>query len=96
MSSLLPLRASRLGDSLPEGLLIKLDSLQARITGHSEAITFVLARGMMGFSIRRCGDSPASPIPPRPDEASPAAAPPPPRPGPSSCPEPRQFTSAWA
>ena len=64
-----PLRASRLGDSLPEGLLFKLDSLQARITGHSEAITFVLAREMMGFSIRRCGDSPAPPIPPRPDEA---------------------------
>ena len=64
-----PLRASRLGDSLPEGLLFKLDSLQARITGHSEAITFVLARGMMGFSIHRCGDSPAPPIPPRPDEA---------------------------
>ena len=62
-------RASRLGDSLPEGLLFKLDLLQARITGHSEAITFVLARGMMGFSIRRCGDSPAPPIPPRPDEA---------------------------
>ena len=34
-------------------------------------------------------DSPAPLIPPRPDEASPAAAPPPPRPGPSSRPEPR-------
>ena len=34
--------------------------------------TSVLERG---FSFRRCGDSPAPPIPPRPDEASPAAAP---------------------
>ena len=42
-----PLRAGRLGDSLPVGLLFKLDSVQARITEHREAITFVLARGMI-------------------------------------------------
>ena len=45
-----------------------------------------------GFFIHRCWDSPAPLLPPRPDEASPAAAPPPPRPGPSSLPELRNST----
>ena len=112
-----PLRAGCLGDSHPEGLRSKLESVQARITEHREAINFVLARGMTppsnhyddlnalhaeyehlchvliesreASASRRCGDSPAAPPPPRPDEASPAAAPPPPRPGSSSRPAPR-------
>ena len=111
-----PLRAGRLGDSHPVGLRSKLESVQARITEHREAINFVLARGMTppsnhyddlnalhaeyehlcrvliesleAAASRRCGDSPAAPPPPRPDEASPAAAPPPPCPGPSSRPAP--------
>ena len=41
-----PLRAGRLGDSHPGGLRSKLESVQARITEHREAINFVLARGM--------------------------------------------------
>ena len=45
-----------------------------------------------GFFIHRNWDSPAPPLPPRPDEASPAAAPPPPRPGPSSLRELRNST----
>ena len=106
-----PIRAGRLGDSLPEGLRSRLASVHTKITQHREAIDFVLARGMTPPSnyydeleslhdeyehlcgvlvaSHRCGDSPASPPPPRPDEDSPAAAPPPPRPGPSSRPVPR-------
>ena len=45
-----------------------------------------------GFFIHCCWDSPAPPRPPRPDEASPAAAPPPQRPGPSSLPDLRNST----
>ena len=47
---------------------------------------------LWGFFICRCWDSPAPPLPPRPGEASPAAAPPPPHPGPSSLPELRNST----
>ena len=42
----LPTSAKFTGDSLLEGLRSKLDSVQARITEHREAIDFVLARGM--------------------------------------------------
>ena len=41
-----PLRAGRLGDSPPEGLHSRLDSVHTKITQHREAIDFVLARGM--------------------------------------------------
>ena len=112
-----PLRAGRSGDSFPEELRSRLDSVHTKITAHRETIDFVLARGMNPSShyyddldalhaeydhlcrvlvetreasaSRRCGDSPAAPSPPCPDEASPAAAPPPPRPGPLSRPAPR-------
>ena len=104
-----PLRAGRLGDSLPEGLRSRLDSVHTRITEHREAMTprsnyyddldalqaeyeclcRVLVESREASASRRCGDSPAAPPPPCPDEASPAEAPPPPRPGPSSRPTPR-------
>ena len=91
-----PLRAGHLGDSLPEGLCSRLDSVHTKITEHREAIDFVLARGMTPPSNHYddlealhaeyehlCGVLVES------REASPAAAPPPPRPGPSSSPTPR-------
>ena len=112
-----PLHAGRLGDSPPEGLRSRLDSVHTKITQHRETIDFVLSRGMTppshyyhdldalrakydhlcrvlvesreASASRRRGDSPATSPPPRPDDASPAAAPPPPRPDPSSRPAPR-------
>ena len=41
-----PLRAGRLGDSSPEGLHSRLDSVHAKITQHRETIDFALSREM--------------------------------------------------
>ena len=62
-----------------------LDALHAEY----ERLCRVLVESREASASRRCGDSPAAPPPPCPDEASPAEAPPPPRPGPSLRPTPR-------
>ena len=41
-----PIRAGRLGDSPPEGLRSRLDSVHTKITQHRETIDFVLSREM--------------------------------------------------
>ena len=41
-----PIRAGRLGDSSPEGLRSRLDSVHTKITQHRETIDFVLSREM--------------------------------------------------